>query len=64
MKNWIHTIENGLHKYRKPTHEEEQRLLQVDKDRCQHELVHHVFGFTTDEIICSNCGELVAFFGS
>ncbi len=64
MKNWIHTLEGELHKYRKPTPEEETRLLSVPKEECKHELVHKVSGFTTDEIICSNCGHLVVWFGS
>lgn len=64
MKNSICTIVEGrLPSYREPTAEEEARLLAVPKDECKHELVHMVRGFTTDEVVCSNCGYLVMIFG-
>ena len=64
MKNWICTDNSGHLSYRKPTAEEEYTLLAVPKDKCTHQLVHRESGFTTDEIVCSVCGTIVAIFGS
>ncbi len=64
MKNYICTFNGNLPSYRDPTIEEERLYASVPKDLCKHELVHVETGFTTDEIVCSNCGRVILIFGS
>lgn len=64
MKNYICTNSGGVLGFREPTAAEEERLLSIPKAECSHELVHRESGFTTDEIVCSVCGHVVAIYGS